>query len=183
MSERLERIAHNLAAQENRVIEWKKKHPLCRKEIQNIIYTEKYAKVLNDMFDVMGKNKNVFKHPNIEDLNRKQSRKVAALMSLEMHKKRPVDPQCYLKNDIHQMSLTAHATYFFDPGFSVKCDITFFLYAKTLYFFASENPVQQEMVRQAMNYEHIGGFGLTELGHGSNAKGILTEAIYDHKTK
>ena len=131
----------------------------------------------------MGKNKHIFKHSNIEDVDRKELRKITAIMSLTMHKLRPVDPKCYLKNDIHQMSMTAHASYFFDSGFSVKCDITFFLYAKTLYYFSSSNPVQQEMARQAMNYEHIGCFGLTELGHGSNAKGVLTEAIYDHYNK
>ena len=97
-------------------------------------------------------NRNVFKHANMEDMNKEEIRKNAAEMSKLMHKLRPVNPQCYLDNDIHSMSVTAHAIYFFDPGFSVKCDITFFLFAKTLYYFASQNPVQQEMVKKAMNY-------------------------------
>ena len=78
-----------------------------------------------------------------------------------MHKLRPVDPKCYLQGDIHSMSVTAHAIYYFDPGFSVKCDISYFLYAKSLHFFSSSNPIQQEITAKAMSMEHIGCFGLT----------------------
>ena len=148
-----------------------------------MVYGQKYADIRERTFSVMKENPNIFKHPNMEDFNRKEARKCCAEMSLAMHKLRPISSECYLQNDIHQMSLTAHSIYFFDPGFSVKCDISYFLYAKTLYYFASQNPVQQEYVRKGMKFEEIGCFGLTELGHGSNAKGILTEAIYDHSTK
>jgi hypothetical protein len=81
-------------------------------------------------------------------------------MVLTLHKKRPVSPSIY-DSDIHALSLIAHGNYHFDPGFTVKCDITFFLYAKTLYYFASENPIQQKLVREAMTYQHIGCLGLT----------------------
>ena len=174
MSERLENIARNLVEAENRAIAWRKQYPLCKKTIRNLIYREKYAEIIDKTFDVMINNRHVFKHMNMEDMSRAEIRKNAAEMSAMMHKLRPVDPKCYLQNDIHSMTITAHAIYFFDPGFSVKCDITFFLFAKTLYYFASQNPVQQEIVRKAMNYEVIGCFGLTEMGHGSNAKGVTT---------
>ena len=103
-------------------------------------------------------------------------------MVLTMHQLRPVRPEQY-KTDIHALSIVAHAIYHFDPGLSVKCDITFFLYAKTVYFFAGPNPSQQKMAEDAMTYKHIGCFGVTQLGHGSNVKGILTQAIYDHDKK
>lgn len=81
-------------------------------------------------------------------------------MSLTMHKLRPVKPTSE-NPDMHAYSIIAHALYHFDPGFCVKCDITFFLYAKTVYNFASENPVQQKLMKEAMSYQHIGCFGLT----------------------
>ena len=33
-----------------------------------------------------------------------------------------------------------------------------------------------------MNFQAIGGYGQTELGHGSNVQGLETEAHYDEKT-
>lgn len=143
MSDRLADLAHNLASIENRLAHWRTQHPINRSSFRNVIYTPKYAEVVDATFDVMAQNPHIFKHNDQEDMDRSQARKNGAIMSLAMHKLRPVKPTCYLQNDIHSMSITAHAIYAFDPGFSVKCDITFFLYAKTLYYFASQNPVQQ----------------------------------------
>ena len=84
----------------------------------------------------MMNNPDVFKHSDTEDFTFEEERKAAAQMTLLFHKLRPLEDKEYMK-DLHEISMTAHATYNFDPGFSVKCDITFFLYTKTLYSFAS----------------------------------------------
>lgn len=77
-------------------------------------------------------------HENMEDMDREQQRAAAIKMVLAMHKQMPVSPTIY-KTDIHPVSLVAHAVYYFDSGLSVKTFISYFLYAKTLYFFASQN--------------------------------------------
>ena len=48
---------------------------------------------------------------------------------------------------MHAATISAHALYHFDPGFSVKCDISIFLYGKTVYNFASKNPIQQKIAK------------------------------------
>lgn len=65
---------------------------------------------------------------------------------LTMHKLRPFSSENYI-NDPHAMSIISHAIYHYDPGFCVKCDISFWLYGKTVYNFASSNPVQQKMAK------------------------------------
>lgn len=64
------------------------------------------------------------------------------MATLAYHRLRPLEEKDYLK-DIHEISIATHAAYSFDAGFSVKCDISYFLYAKSIYSFASNNPVQQ----------------------------------------
>lgn len=41
----------------------------------------------------------------------------------------------------------------------------------------------QTLLSRAYAFQDFGCFGLTELNHGSNVKGILTEAHYDHANK
>ena len=43
--------------------------------------------------------------------------------------------------------------------------------------------IHDEWARKCEDGEDIGCFGLTELGHGSNVRGIKTTAIYDKETK
>ena len=59
-------------------------------------------------------------------------------MVLAYHKLRPFKGTDYLK-DPHSLTLTAQGTYNFDPGFSVKCDISIFLYGKTIYNFGRKD--------------------------------------------
>jgi hypothetical protein len=59
-------------------------------------------------------------------------------MLLTYHKLRPYPAANYF-NDPHALSCTAHATYNFDPGFSVKNDISTFLYGKTVYNFGKKD--------------------------------------------
>jgi acyl-CoA oxidase len=66
----------------------------------------------------------------------------------------------------------------------VRTDITLFLYSKTLIAFRrDDSAVHQGFIRNALTAQHIGCFGLTEIGHGSDTKNIQTEAVYEHPTR
>ena len=71
-------------------------------------------------------------------------------MTLAYHRLRPIDRD-YMK-DIHEISIATNVIYNFDPGFSVKCDISFFLYAKSLYSFSSGHPIQEEFIKKAITF-------------------------------
>jgi len=52
-------------------------------------------------------------------------------MMLAFHKLRPVKAIDMMKNP-HGLSITVHGLYNYDPGLSVKTDISIILYGKTL---------------------------------------------------
>lgn len=93
-------------------------------------------------------------------------------MVLAYHKLRPFQATDYL-SDPHSLTITAHVTYNFDPGFSVKCDLPTFLYGKSIYNFGrKDSELHQELFKRALAFKDIGCFGLTEFGHGSNVKNM-----------
>ena len=64
---------------------------------------------------------------------------------------------------------------------SVKFQVSLILYFKSLYNLGTEK--HQSFIQGILNGEDVGCFGLTELGHGSNVRGILTTATYHHPTQ
>jgi len=93
-------------------------------------------------------------------------------MTLTYHKLRPFQAARYLE-DPHSLSITSHFLYNFDPGLSVKCDISIFLYGKTIYNFGrKDSQLHQQMFASALAFQDVGCFGLTEFGHGSDVKNI-----------
>jgi acyl-CoA oxidase len=83
--------------------------------------------------------------------------------------------------DPNPVSLYSNALVYYDLGYTVRAGVHFFLYLKAIKLLGTEK--HQELLMRAFNMKDMGCFGLTELTHGSNVKGILTEAHYDHKTK
>ena len=77
------------------------------------------------------------------------------------------------------MVCTAYVNY--NAAFSIKNGVHWFLYMKTLFNLGTAK--HSEYIKRAIEYKDIGCFGLTELLHGSNVRGVLTEAHYDHQLK
>jgi len=68
-----------------------------------------------------------------------------------------------------------------DMNFCILGGVHSYLYNRALYQLGTEK--HKDIYLRAVNMQDVGCFGLTELYHGSNVKGILTEARYDHNTK
>ena len=79
------------------------------------------------------------------------------------------------------MSLASNGYVTYDSAFSVKHGVHVNLYAKTIYILGTQR--HQKYVDSALDFKDIGCFGLTEILHGSNVRGILTEAHYDHNAQ
>ncbi|KAJ4729711.1 Acyl-coenzyme A oxidase [Melia azedarach] len=69
----------------------------------------------------------------------------------------------------------------FDHSLSIKLGVHFFLWGGAIQFFGTERH-HQKWLRETENYVVKGCFAMTELGHGSNVRGIETVTTYDRNT-
>lgn len=68
----------------------------------------------------------------------------------------------------------------FDPAITIKYGVHTTLYGDTIKVLGTDK--HRKYLENCYNYEDIGCFCLTELGHGTNAKEIMTTAVYDKET-
>ncbi|KAK1568233.1 hypothetical protein Q3G72_021990 [Acer saccharum] len=72
-------------------------------------------------------------------------------------------------------------TSIFDHSLSIKIGVHFFLWGGAILFFGTKRH-HDKWLRDTENYVVKGCFAMTELGHGSNVRGIETVTIYDSNT-
>ncbi|GFS45633.1 acyl-CoA oxidase 3 [Actinidia rufa] len=69
----------------------------------------------------------------------------------------------------------------FDHSLAIKLGVHFFLWGGAIQFFGTKHH-HEKWLRDTENYAVKGCFAMTELGHGSNVRGIETVATYDSST-
>ncbi|KAE8733746.1 Acyl-coenzyme A oxidase 3, peroxisomal [Hibiscus syriacus] len=69
----------------------------------------------------------------------------------------------------------------FDHSISIKLGVHFFLWGGAIQFFGTKHH-HDKWLRDTENFKVKGCFSMTELGHGSNVRGIETVTTYDSKT-
>lgn len=125
-------------------------------------------------------NRDVFQHNFIEEADRKTERKKSAEEVLFYGKNNLQTYYEFAKNP-NSWTLIGNAFCAFDPGLAVKIGVHLGLYVKAIFNLGTK--VHQKYMERGFAFKDVGCFGLTELAHGSNARGIKTEAHYCHKTK
>ena len=119
-------------------------------------------------------------HENSFNLSKSEKRELVISQLKDMCAKIKLDENDHFSNPLKTFVL-AQVTLGFDMAFSIKMGVHVYLYLDSLKKLGTEKHLP--FVTKGINFNEIGCFALTELGHGSNVAQLGTTAHYIHETR
>ena len=148
-------------------------------ELNRSIHGNLFGKFF-EFIGILGNHSLFQEHYDGMELHRKELRRLGFRQSKELLKAFGIDSS-NVDKPFSEMLALEDALISYDPGFLVRNGVHLMLFGESIKALGTEKHLK--ILKDAYDYKTIGCFGLTELGHGSNARGVLTTAHYDAKTQ
>lgn len=179
-AERISSISAQLSSKTppNPLEVYRKTSKISQKAMKEIVFG-KYAAYREKCFNFIS-NDPLFKHHTSLELPRDEQRRLSFQQMVRYHRLTNVKFTDFL-NDPLLANIAGECLFTFDAAVAIKGGVHFVLYVFSIFNLGTEK--HQKYIERAMEFQDIGSFSLTELGHGSNARDINTTAVYDPSTQ
>ncbi|EAS04704.1 peroxisomal acyl-CoA oxidase (macronuclear) [Tetrahymena thermophila SB210] len=157
---------------------YRQKSTICPKQVENTIYGYN-SHYMKRVYEVIKNSPQIFRHPHLEEWSREVYRYMSFRQLVQFDKEKNMSYEDY-KKDPHIATIMGTALYQWNASHCIKHGVHFYLYAKTIINLGTQK--HEKYVQRSIDLSDVGSFSLTELGHGSNVRSILTTATYDTAT-
>ena len=154
--------------------EWKANSKIDGEEFAKLIYGPIYSFMVEA--NNFCRNDPDFKLARLSDGDKDQQRYLTNVLLFKFFKRFPLTLHQFVNDPWYFTSSFSVLTGLFPPV-GTKTAVHFCLYAKSILMLGTNKHIH--FVERAVKLKDLGCFGLTELAHGSNVQGMITNATYD----